>query len=93
MLDVRLLVHVMPGMERWLSYKPRHDKNTSKTFVKSCPGKYLHDYLYFILVASSTSLDSWFLVPGSRFVVHEPVTGSSADGLRRIQFSRIPWYN
>jgi hypothetical protein len=43
------LVHIFSAMEPCSSYKPWHDKETHKTFVKPCPGKCLHYYFYFIL--------------------------------------------
>jgi hypothetical protein len=36
-------------MEPCPSYKPWHDKQTHKTFLKNSPGKCLHYYFYFIL--------------------------------------------
>ena len=35
-------------MEACPAYKPWHDKNTHKTFLRSIPGKCLHYYFYFI---------------------------------------------
>ena len=43
------LVHIFSAMEPCSSYKPWHDKETHKTFVKPCPGKCLHYYFYLIL--------------------------------------------
>lgn len=43
------LVHIFSAMEPCPSYKPWHDKKTHKTFLKSCPGRCLHYYFYFIL--------------------------------------------
>lgn len=42
------LVHIFSAMETCTSYKPWHDKNTHKTFLKYDTGKCLHYYFYFI---------------------------------------------
>lgn len=42
------LVHIFSAMEPCTSYKPWHDKNTGKTFLKHDSGKCLHYYFYFI---------------------------------------------
>jgi hypothetical protein len=42
------LVHIFSAMEPCMSYKPWHDKNTHKTFLKYDSGKCLHYYFYFI---------------------------------------------
>ena len=42
------LVHVFSAMERCAAYKPWHDKQTGKTFVKRTQGRCLHYYFYFI---------------------------------------------
>ena len=42
------LVHIFSAMETCTSYKPWHDKQTGKTFVKNDSGKCLHYYFYFI---------------------------------------------
>ncbi len=43
------LVHIFSVQESCTSYKPWHDKNTHKTFLKYDPsGKCLHYYFYFI---------------------------------------------
>lgn len=42
------LVHIFSAMERCAAYKPWHDKQTGKTFVKRTQGKCLHYYFYFI---------------------------------------------
>lgn len=42
------LVHILSAMEACSAYKPWHDKNTHKTFLRSIPGKCLHYYFYFI---------------------------------------------
>jgi len=42
------LVHIFSAMEPCTSYKPWHDKNTHKTFLKYDSGKCLHYYFYFI---------------------------------------------
>lgn len=42
------LVHIFSAMEPCNSYKPWHDKNTGKTFLKPDSGKCLHYYFYFI---------------------------------------------
>ena len=43
------LVHIFSAMESCTAFKPRHDKNTGKTFLRPSPGKCLHYYFYFIL--------------------------------------------
>jgi len=42
------LVHILSAMEACPSYKPWHDKNTHRTFLKPDSGKCLHYYFYFI---------------------------------------------
>jgi len=42
------LVHIFSAMETCTSYKPWHDKQTGKTFLKYDSGKCLHYYFYFI---------------------------------------------
>lgn len=42
------LVHIISAMEACGSYKPWHDKQTGKTFLKGTQGKCLHYYFYFI---------------------------------------------
>ena len=42
------LVHILSAMESCQSYKPWHDKQTGKTFLKPDQGKCLHYYFYFI---------------------------------------------
>lgn len=42
------LVHIFSAMETCSSYKPWHDKQTHKTFLKPDIGKCLHYYFYFI---------------------------------------------
>lgn len=42
------LVHIFSAMETCPSYKPWHDKQTGKTFVKNDSSKCLHYYFYFI---------------------------------------------
>ncbi|SMD16025.1 hypothetical protein SAMN02746065_1711 [Desulfocicer vacuolatum DSM 3385] len=42
------LVHILSAMESCPSYKPWHNKNTHKTYLKSVQGKCLHYYFYFI---------------------------------------------
>lgn len=42
------LVHVISAMEACQSYKPWHDKQTHKTFLKPDTGKCLHYYFYFM---------------------------------------------
>jgi len=42
------LVHVFSAMESCTSYKPWHDKQTHRTFLKPDSGKCLHYYFYFI---------------------------------------------
>lgn len=42
------LVHIISAMESCPSYKPWHNKKTSKTYLKSDQAKCLHYYFYFI---------------------------------------------
>jgi len=42
------LVHIFSAMEACTSYKPWHDKNSGKTFLRYDSGKCLHYYFYFI---------------------------------------------
>ncbi len=42
------IVHIFSAMEPCSSYRPWHDKNTHKTFLKYTSGKCLHYYFYFI---------------------------------------------
>jgi hypothetical protein len=42
------LVHVISAMEACASYKPWHDKQSGRTFLKPDTGKCLHYYFYFI---------------------------------------------
>jgi hypothetical protein len=42
------LVHIFSAMESCTAYKPWHDKQTGKTYVKITKGKCLHYYFYFI---------------------------------------------
>lgn len=42
------LVHIFSAMEPCSSYRPWHDKNTHKTFLKFTQGKCLHYYFYLI---------------------------------------------
>jgi hypothetical protein len=42
------LVHIFSAMERCTVYKPWHNKETGKTYVRSGLGKCLHYYFYFI---------------------------------------------
>lgn len=42
------LVHILSAMEACSAYKPWHDKNTHKTFLRPAQGKCLHYYFYFI---------------------------------------------
>jgi hypothetical protein len=42
------LVHILSAMERCPSFKPWHDKQTHKTFLKPDDGKCLHYYFYFL---------------------------------------------
>jgi hypothetical protein len=42
------LVHLFSAMEPCASYKPWHDKQTHRTFLKPDSGKCLHYYFYFI---------------------------------------------
>ncbi len=42
------IVHILSAMESCPSYKPWHNKQTGKTFLKGIQGKCLHYYFYFI---------------------------------------------
>lgn len=42
------LVHILSAMESCGSYKPWHDKQSGKTFLKGTQSKCLHYYFYFI---------------------------------------------
>ena len=42
------LVHIFSAMEQCTAYKPWHNKQTGKTYVKRTSGKCLHYYFYFI---------------------------------------------
>ena len=42
------LVHIFSAMERCQAYKPWHNKETHKTYVKATQSKCLHYYFYFI---------------------------------------------
>ena len=42
------LVHIISAMETCGSYRPWHDKQTGKTFLKGSQSKCLHYYFYFI---------------------------------------------
>jgi DNA-binding MarR family transcriptional regulator len=42
------LVHILSAMETCPSYRPWHDKQTHKTFLKPTSGKCLHYYFYFV---------------------------------------------
>jgi hypothetical protein len=42
------LVHIISAMETCQSYKPWHDKNTGKTFLRPDTGKCLHYYFYWM---------------------------------------------
>ena len=42
------LVHIISAMEACDAYKPWHDKQTHKTFIRPDSGKCLHDYFYFL---------------------------------------------
>lgn len=42
------LVHIFSAMEPCSTYKPWHDKQTGRTFLKPDDGKCLHYYFYFI---------------------------------------------
>jgi hypothetical protein len=42
------LVHIISAMEACGSYKPWHDKQSGKTFLKGAQSKCLHYYFYFI---------------------------------------------
>jgi hypothetical protein len=42
------LVHILSAMEACSAYKPWHDKNSHKTFLRPTHGKCLHYYFYFI---------------------------------------------
>jgi hypothetical protein len=42
------LVHIFSAMEPCSSFRPWHDKQTHRTFLKPVQGKCLHFYFYFI---------------------------------------------
>ena len=42
------LVHIISAMETCGSYKPWHDKQTGKTYLKGSQSKCLHYYFYFM---------------------------------------------
>lgn len=42
------LVHIISAMEACQSYRPWHDKNTGKTFLRPDSGKCLHYYFYWM---------------------------------------------
>ena len=42
------LVHVISAMEACNAYKPWHDKQSHKTFIRPDSGKCLHYYFYFM---------------------------------------------
>jgi len=42
------LVHILSAMEACTAYKPWHDKQSGKTYVKTTQGKCLHYYFYFL---------------------------------------------
>ena len=42
------LVHVLSAMEAYSSYRPWHDKQSHKTFLRPDTGKCLHYYFYFM---------------------------------------------
>jgi hypothetical protein len=42
------LVHILSAMEACTAYRPWHNKETGKTYVKTTQGKCLHYYFYFI---------------------------------------------
>ena len=42
------LVHIISAMEACDAYKPWHDKQTHKTFIRPDSGKCLHYYFYFL---------------------------------------------
>ena len=46
--DAPGLVHVISAMEACDAYKPWHDKQTHKTFIRPDSGKCLHYYFYFM---------------------------------------------
>lgn len=46
--DAPGLVHVLSAMEACDAYKPWHDKQTHKTFIRPDSGKCLHYYFYFM---------------------------------------------
>ena len=40
-------VHILSAMEACDAYKPGHDKQTRRTFIRPYSGECLHDYFYF----------------------------------------------
>jgi hypothetical protein len=67
------LVHIISAMEACGAYKPWHDKNTHKTFIRPDSGKCLHYYFYF--------MDAWFGLIYLR--VPTPAPRLRRDKLRR----------
>jgi hypothetical protein len=51
------LVHVISAMEACDAYKPWHDKQTHKTYLRPDSGKCLHYYFFFISVFRSCASD------------------------------------
>ena len=45
------LVHIFSAMERCTAYRPWHNKETHKTYVRSTTGKCLHYYYYYFIDA------------------------------------------
>jgi len=74
--DVPGLVHVLSAMEACDAYKPWHDKQSHKTFIRPDSGKCLHYYFYFMDARLG-------LIQGNR--VKECVTnGESAESMRSL---------
>jgi hypothetical protein len=51
------LVHVISAMEACAAYKPWHDKQTHKTYLRPDSGKCLHYYFYFMSAFRSCASD------------------------------------
>ena len=53
------LVHVISAMEGCDTYKPWHDKQTHKTYLRPDKGQCLHYYFYFMDADSTSWMPSW----------------------------------
>ena len=84
------LVHVFSAMEACNTYKPWHDKQTHKTFIRPDSGKCLHYYFYF---QDATFGLVYLRVPTWRFPLPQStataIAGWRASCPRRA--SATPW--